>query len=91
MWYYEDQEDSNDYPVGYYKSFTVITTNVVNGVDTPSFFRTHYSKEYNVFVQYPIDIGCYKNVKIINWYVLFLFWILKQNIVSVKQLIGVFS
>lgn len=72
MWYYFDN-DQKDYPVGYYTTFKVTTTNVVKGLEKITFFRTHYSKYYFVYVDYPKDISCYKNVKILNWYVLLIY------------------
>lgn len=73
VWYYLDT-DKKDYPVGFYTSFAVTTTNVVNDLEIETFFRTHYNRDYYVFVEYPIDISCYENVKILNWYVLFLYF-----------------
>lgn len=73
VWYYLDA-DGKDYPVGYSTSFVVTTTNVVNGLEIETFFRTHYNRYYTVFVDYPMDISCYKNVKILNWYVIILYF-----------------
>lgn len=71
MWYYKDRS-LNDYPIGYFTSFSVVTTNTVHGSEIQTYYRTHYDTYYRVYVEYPLDIGCYKNVKILNWYVLFI-------------------
>lgn len=69
VFYYLDA-DGKDYPVGYFVRIAVTTTNVVDGFERLTFTRTPYSSLYYVFVDYPIDISCYKNVQILNWYVL---------------------
>lgn len=81
MWYYKERGLLNDYPVGYFTNFSVVTTNTVRGSQIQTYYRTHYDTYYKVFVEYPLDIGCYKNVKILNWYVLFiiLYRVMKQT------------